>query len=49
MDKKFRKFKALAVRTLAGDALKVDVNDSTSIFLEDLYDVLHVCEFVLRK
>ena len=33
---------------MAGDALKVDVNDATS-FLEDFYDVLHVCEFVRQK
>ena len=31
---------------MAGDALKVDVIDATS--KEDLYDVLHVCEFVRR-
>ena len=49
MNTNFRRFKTLALRTMAGDALKVDVNDATSIFLEDLYDVLHVCEFVRRK
>ena len=49
MNTNFRRFKTLALRTMAGDALKVDVNDVTSIFLEDLYEVLHVCEFVRRK
>ena len=34
---------------MAGDALKVDVDDTTSNFLEDLFDVLDVCEFVRRK
>ena len=31
------------------NALKVDVNECNVKFLEDLYDVLHVCEFVRRK
>ena len=43
-----RLFKTLALQTMAGDAFKVDVSDATS-FLEDFYDVLHVCEFVRRK
>ena len=34
---------------MAGDALKVDVSDATLIFLKDINDVLHVCEFVRRK
>ena len=48
MNTNFRRFKTLALRIMAGDALKVDVNDATS-FLEDFYDVLHVCEFVRQK
>ena len=32
MKTNFRKFKTLAVRKMAGDALKVDVNDATSNF-----------------
>ena len=39
----------LAARTMASDALKDDVNDALSIFLEDFDDVLHVCGFVRRK
>ena len=31
MDTNFRRFKTLALRMMAGDALKVDVNDATSI------------------
>ena len=38
MNTNFRRFKTLALQTMAGDALKVDVNDAT-LFLEDLYDV----------
>ena len=34
MDTNFRRFKTLALRTMAGDALKVDVNDATSSFLK---------------
>ena len=39
---------------MAGDALKGDVNDATSMMqrrflLENLHDVLHVCEIVRRK
>ena len=49
MNTNFRRFKMLPLRTMAGDVLKIDVNDATSNFLEDLYDVLHVCEFVRRK
>ena len=49
MNTNFRRFKTLALRTMAADALKVDVNDTTFNFLEDLYDVLHMCEFVRRK
>ena len=49
MNTNFRSFRTLALRIMAGDALKVDVNDVTSIFLEDIHDVLHVCEFVRRK
>ena len=49
MNTNFRSFKMLALGTMAGDALKVDVNDAPSIFLGDLYDVLHVCEFVRQK
>ena len=45
----FRRFKTLALQTIADDALKHDVNDATSFFLEDLYGVLHVREFVHRK
>ena len=41
MNTYFRKFKTLALGTMADDALKVDVND--------FYDVLHVCEFVRWK
>ena len=32
MNTKIRRFKTLALQTMAGDALKVDVNDATSIF-----------------
>ena len=32
MNTHFRRFKMLALRTMAGDALKDDVNDTTSIF-----------------
>ena len=32
MNSNFRKFKMLALRTTAGGALKVDVNDATSNF-----------------
>ena len=49
MNINFRRFKMLALQTMAGDALKVDVNDGNVNFLEDLYGVLHVCEFVRRK
>ena len=45
MNTHFRRFKTLALRTMADNTFKVDVNDATS-FLEDFYDVLHVCEFV---
>ena len=33
MNTHFRRFKTLALRTMADDAFKVDVNDATSIFL----------------
>ena len=33
---------------MAGDALKVDVNEATSFFLDDFDDVLYVCGFVRR-
>ena len=49
MNTHFRRFKTLALGIMAGDVLKVDVNDARSIFLEDFYDVLNVCEFVQRK
>ena len=32
MNTNFRTFKTLALRTMAGDALKVDVNDASSRF-----------------
>ena len=32
MDTNFKRFKTLASRTMAGDALKVDVNNATSNF-----------------
>ena len=32
MSTNFRRFKTLALLTMAGDALKVDVNDATSNF-----------------
>ena len=44
----FGRFKMLALRMMAGDALKDDVNDATS-FLQDFDDVLHVCWFVRRN
>ena len=46
MNTNFRRFKMIALRTMAGDALKDDVNDAGSIFLEDFDNVLHVCRFV---
>ena len=38
----------LAVRTIAGDAFKDDVND-TNVIIEEFDDVLHVCGFVRWK
>ena len=38
----------LETLTMTGDTLKDYVNDATS-FLEEFYDVLHVCGFELRK
>ena len=35
MNTNFRRFKTLALRIMVGDALKVHINDATSIFLED--------------
>ena len=32
MNTNFRRFKTLALRTMAGEALKVDVNDATPFF-----------------
>ena len=32
MNANLRRFNTLALRTMAGDALKVDVNDATSTF-----------------
>ena len=32
MNKNCRRFKMLALQTMAGDALEADVNDATSIF-----------------
>ena len=46
MNTNCRRFKMLAQRTMAGDALKDDVNDSTSIFLEGFDDFLHMSGFV---
>ena len=43
MNTKFRRFKMLALRTMAGDVLNDYVNGATSIFLEDFDDVLRVC------
>ena len=34
MDTNFRRFKTLALRTMADDSLKVDVNDTTLIVLK---------------
>ena len=48
MDTNFGRFKMLALRTMAGDELKDDVNNATS-FLEVFDDVLHVCGFVRPK
>ena len=48
MNTHFRKSKTLELRTMAGDALKVDVNEATSFFLDDFDDVLYVCGFVRR-
>ena len=48
MNKNFRIFKMLVLRTMAGDTLKYDVNDATS-FLEEFEDVLYVCGLVRRK
>ena len=35
MNTNFRRFKTLALQTMSDNALKVDVNDATSIVLED--------------
>ena len=52
MNTNFRRFKTLALRIMAGDALKVDVNDATSILkmicmtfcmCESLYDGNNYC------
>ena len=48
MNTNIRRFEILELRTMAGDALKDDVIDSTS-FLEDFDDVLHVCGVERRK
>ena len=48
MNTNFRRFKLIVWRTMAGDALKDNVNDATP-FLDDFNDVLHVCRFVGRK
>ena len=48
MNTNLRRFKMLAMRTMAGDAFKDDINDATS-FLEECDNVLHVCKFVRRK
>ena len=49
MSTNLRRFKRLALRTMARGALKDDVNDTKSIVIEDFDDVLHVCGFVLQK
>ena len=49
MNTHFRRFKMLALRTMAGDMLKDDVNDATSRFVEDFDDALHMCWFVRGK
>ena len=49
MNTHFRRFKMLALRTMAGDVLKDDVNDATSCFVEDFDDVLHMCGFLRGK
>ena len=48
MNTNIRRFEILELRTMAGDALKDDVIDSTS-FLEDFDDVSHVCGVERRK
>ena len=48
MDTNLNRFKMIALRTMAGDVLKNDVNDPTLIF-RGFDDVLHVCGFVGRK
>ena len=45
----FRTFELLALRSMASAALKDDVSDATSIFLEDFDDVLYMCGFVRQK
>ena len=48
MNTYFKRFKMLALGTMAGDVLKDDVNDSASFFLEEFDNILHVCGFVRR-
>ena len=48
MNTNFRGFKMPSLQTMAGHALKDDVNDAMS-FLEDFDDALHVCGFVRWK
>ena len=39
MNINFRRFKALALRTIAGDALKVDVNDQLGTSVRTRYNM----------
>ena len=49
MNTPFRRSKTLTLRAMAGDPLKVDVNDASSFFFDDFDDVLHVCGFIPWK
>ena len=49
MNTNFRRLKMLALRTMADDALKDDINDAMSFFGKEFDDVLHVCGFVRWK
>ena len=46
MDTNFGRFKMLALRNMAGDEVKDDVNNVTKSYKKKCYDVLHVCLFV---
>ena len=44
-----RRFTMLEPLKMSGDMLKDYINDATSYFLEEFYDVLHVSGFGQRK